>query len=306
MLTGSLALAFPTVNVIGKIVSMVWEESKILMGISTGKIYIFDCSNGAMSEEDFERSGEELVSFLCFPAKQMRLAIFKSGLLITEKGKMIRMQGSRITEEDLIITSATIHESGALFITSQKGDGLLIFDLNSDRELLIDGITSIGTNVQNISVNYDGNLIALILKDKSIRIIDCNMNFGTESAQVRPRHKLQDVVNRWSWSRAGFSHDGELIWGTFASKDKHQIYIWDAKSGALVKVLEGPKEVLVMAAWNPKRPNIITCGAFGTLFRWVPDYPLKWSPLVPGLEEIEENVIYEEREDEFDFVTIDD
>jgi COMPASS component SWD1 len=61
-----------------------------------------------------------------------------------------------------------------------------------------------------------------------------------------------------------------------------------------------------MAAWNPKRPNIITCGAFGTLFRWVPDYPLKWSPLVPGLEEIEENVIYEEREDEFDFVTIDD
>ncbi|KAG8743164.1 chromatin binding protein, partial [Ceratobasidium sp. 428] len=80
----------------------------------------------------------------------------------------------------------------------------------------------------------------------------------------------------------------------------HTVYIWDRSSGALIKILEGPTEPLVDADWHPFRPMMCSVASSGLIHIWKTTYSENWSAFAPGFEELEENVEYQEREDEFD------
>jgi COMPASS component SWD1 len=41
----------------------------------------------------------------------------------------------------------------------------------------------------------------------------------------------------------------------------------------------------------------------GSIHLWTRTYPDNWAAFAPGFEELEENVEYDEREDEFDIVS---
>lgn len=114
-------------------------------------------------------------------------------------------------------------------------------------------------------------------------------------------HKFQDVVNRLLWNHCAFSSTGEYM---LASTYKnHDIYIWERTVGSLVKILEGPKEELGVVEWHPKatRPLVAAVGLeTGEIFVWQNEVTQQWSALAPDFEEVEENVEYVEREDEFD------
>lgn len=117
--------------------------------------------------------------------------------------------------------------------------------------------------------------------------------------KIQVEHKFQDVVNRLSWNHVAFSSTGEFVTAsTFMNPD---IYVWERSHGSLVKILEGPREELGVVEWHPTRPLVVACGLeSGCIYTWSIVTPQKWSALAPDFGEVEENVEYIEREDEFD------
>ncbi|KAK0565708.1 chromatin binding protein [Tilletia horrida] len=120
-------------------------------------------------------------------------------------------------------------------------------------------------------------------------------------ALLLPVHKLIDLVNRTPWNGIGWSGDGgEYVYAGAAHKASHNIYIWDAATGTLEKVLQGPKDPLVDVDWHPTRPVIASVCSTGAIHFWFSKSEEAWSAYAPQFEELEENVQYEEREEEFD------
>lgn len=56
--------------------------------------------------------------------------------------------------------------------------------------------------------------------------------------------------------------------------------------------------------WHPTKPVIASVATSGAIYLWQTTYPDYWAAFAPGFEELEENVEYDEREDEFDIVSL--
>ncbi|KAL8913269.1 MAG: hypothetical protein Q9171_001916 [Xanthocarpia ochracea] len=126
-----------------------------------------------------------------------------------------------------------------------------------------------------------------------------------DTVKIEVEHKFQDVVNRLSWNHVAFSSTGDYVAAsTFMN---HDIYVWERGHGSLVKILEGPKEELGVIEWHPHRPFVAACGIeTGRVYLWSIITPQRWSALAPDFAEVEENVEYVEREDEFDIHPIEE
>jgi COMPASS component SWD1 len=120
------------------------------------------------------------------------------------------------------------------------------------------------------------------------------------NVEILPSHKFQDLVNRTPWRGIGFSGDGEYVYGGAAHKVAHNIYIWDRGAGVLDKILQGPRDSLIGVDWHPTRPMLASVSNTGSVNLWFTPPTESWSAYAPGFEELEENIVYEEREDEFD------
>lgn len=71
--------------------------------------------------------------------------------------------------------------------------------------------------------------------------------------------------------------------------------------GSLIKILEGSNEELIDVKWNYNRCKIGSIGLdSGVIYIWLVQFPQKWSALAPDFVEVEENIDYIEKEDEFD------
>ena len=80
-----------------------------------------------------------------------------------------------------------------------------------------------------------------------------------------------------------------------------ELYLWETSSATLVRVFEGAEEELFELAWDYHRMTIASTGyESGDVYLWTLVVPPKWSALAPDFEEIEENIEYLEKEDEFD------
>jgi len=127
---------------------------------------------------------------------------------------------------------------------------------------------------------------------------DPNTNWDTLKLEVE--HKYQDLVNRLSWNYVSLSSGG-ADYVTASTYMNHDIYVWERTDGSLVKILDGPKEELSAVEWHPHRPFVAAVGLdTGRVYLWSIVAPQKWSALAPDFVEVEENVEYVEREDEFD------
>lgn len=118
--------------------------------------------------------------------------------------------------------------------------------------------------------------------------------------QFEVEHKFQDVVNRLQWNAVSVSPTAEYVLAS-TYEAAHDIYMWETSMGSLVKIYEGPKEELVDVEWHPSRPVIAATGLdSGKIYMWTSIVPQRWSALAPDFVEVEENIEYQEREDEFD------
>lgn len=89
---------------------------------------------------------------------------------------------------------------------------------------------------------HTSNLI-LNSTDRALRVLTASPQTGA----LAPIHRFQDLVNRTPWHAVGFSGDGEYVFGGAGHKMSHNVFVWDREAGALIKVLEGPKESLMDA-----------------------------------------------------------
>lgn len=123
-----------------------------------------------------------------------------------------------------------------------------------------------------------------------------------EDDELETEHKFQDIVNRLQWHAACFSGNSEY---TAAStyQSANDIYIWERQRGSLVKILEGPREELVDVGWHPTQVLAAGVGIeSGAIYLWGVRSVEKWGSFAPDFKELEENIEYEEKEDEFDIL----
>lgn len=56
--------------------------------------------------------------------------------------------------------------------------------------------------------------------------------------------------------------------------------------------------------WHPIRPVIASVSTYGNIHIWATSRDENWSAFAPDFIELEENLEYEEKEDEFDVVSV--
>ncbi|KAL3471987.1 WD domain protein [Aspergillus californicus] len=152
------------------------------------------------------------------------------------------------------------------------------------------------SNGRDLLINSSDRVVrTIVMPDLS----QLGIELSQANIKLQVEHKFQDVVNRLSWNHVAFSSTGEFVTAsTFMNPD---IYVWERSHGSLVKILEGPREELGVVEWHPTRPLVVACGLeSGCIYTWSIVTPQKWSALAPDFGEVEENVEYVEREDEFD------
>ncbi|CAO3590637.1 unnamed protein product [Absidia cylindrospora] len=152
------------------------------------------------------------------------------------------------------------------------------------------------TSIKGIQWSNNGRDILINANDRSLRLYRLDEHDGIPVLQ----NKFQDLVNRVQWNQTCFSSDGEYVIGGSGHKAEHNIYIWDKKMGSLVKILEGPNEPLDDLTWHPDRPIIGSVSSYGNIYLWTTKHEENWSAFAPDFTELEENLEYEEKEDEFD------
>lgn len=167
------------------------------------------------------------------------------------------------------------------------------------------------SHIKQIAVTEKNYKIFINCSDRIIRQLSIAEEFvndtpkwlKTRDEEFEIEHKYQDVVNRLQWNSVTTNHNGDYLIASTYGSGAHDIYMWETTMGSLIKVLEGPKEELFDIDWNDKRCCIGANGLdSGYIYLWTNIIPQKWSALAPDFVEVEENVEYEEREDEFDIL----
>ncbi|KAG6867751.1 hypothetical protein C0993_011631 [Termitomyces sp. T159_Od127] len=119
--------------------------------------------------------------------------------------------------------------------------------------------------------------------------------------ELEPTHRFHDPINKTGWYGMSYSPDGEWLAGGATDTASHKIYIWDiSNDGQFASALDGGREPLVDIHWHPLKSLIVSTTKEGNVLLWHSPNPERWGAFAGGFEEVDENVEYEEREDEFD------
>ena len=176
---------------------------------------------------------------------------------------------------------------GTLLMWSTRGDLIKSWKLTSGS---IKGISLSSTAPPYIVTNSTDRVIRTVALPSA------------DDQDLETEHKFQDIVNRLQWHAACFSGNSEYI-AASTYQSANDIYIWERQRGSLVKILEGPKEELVDIGWHPSQVLAAGVGVeTGAIYLWGVRSVEKWGSFAPDFKELEENVEYAEREDEFDIL----
>ncbi|KAI8079092.1 WD domain-containing protein [Gilbertella persicaria] len=204
------------------------------------------------------------------------------------------------TKISFYVTAVIWNKTGNRIYTGTSKGHLNIIDVESNKIVYSTRIAN--TTIKNIQLSRNGRDMLINANDRVIRYYRIDEKEGIPELC----NKFQDLVNRIQWSQSCFSADGEFVIGGSGHRAEHNIYIWDKNMGNLVKILEGPKEPLDDIAWHPVRPIIGSVSSFGNIYIWTSKHEENWSAFAPDFIELEENLEYEEKEDEFDVVPEDE
>ncbi|KKA26283.1 hypothetical protein TD95_000084 [Thielaviopsis punctulata] len=206
-------------------------------------------------------------------------------------------------KEDLKqMTTAMIFTANGCHILAGTNKGRLNLIDTATREIIYTEKVCSGA-ITTLKITSSGKDLLVNSQDRIIRTFKLpnltSENLDIDTIQLPLEHKFQDVVNKLSWNHVTFSATGEYV--AASTYNNHELYIWERGHGSLVRMLEGPKEEQGTIEWHPHRAMLAACGLeTGRIYIWSVTSPQKWSALAPDFAEVEENVEYIEREDEFD------
>ncbi|CCK68987.1 COMPASS subunit protein SWD1 KNAG_0B05540 [Huiozyma naganishii CBS 8797] len=163
------------------------------------------------------------------------------------------------------------------------------------------------SNIKHVVICENGDRMAINCSDRTIRQYSLHLEAESSTTirvEMELEHRYQDVINKLQWNCIIFSNkSGDYLVASPHGSSTHELYLWETHSGSLVRVLEGAEEELMDIDWNFYTMSIASIGfESGDIYVWSLIVPPKWSALAPDFEEVEENIEYLEKEDEFDQV----
>ena len=209
------------------------------------------------------------------------------------------------TDAQGYVLVCTVHPKhhNIVFTGSSKG-WLNVYLLNDGgskncKRLLTTRLCS--SNIKHIAISPNGEKLAVNCSDRVIRQYTLRLE-EDHSVELELEHKYQDVINKLQWNSIQFSNNsGDYLVAAPHGSSSRELYLWETSSATLVRVFEGAEEELFELAWDYHRMTIASTGyESGDVYLWTLVVPPKWSALAPDFEEIEENIEYLEKEDEFD------
>ncbi|TPX19057.1 uncharacterized protein E0L32_011218 [Thyridium curvatum] len=200
------------------------------------------------------------------------------------------------------MTTVTIYTSTGDHILAGTSKGWINIIDSSTLEVIFSRKVCTGI-ITTLRLTQSGKVLLMNAQDRIIRTLHVpNLaapDLDPDTIQLPEEHKFQDVVNKLSWNHVTFSATGEYV--AASTYNNHELYIWERGHGSLVRMLEGPKEEQGVIEWHPHKALLAACGLeTGRINIWSVTSPQKWSALAPDFVEVEENVQYQEKEDEFD------
>lgn len=201
----------------------------------------------------------------------------------------------------LVCTVHTKHPD--IIITGTSKGWLNFYKFHSiSQSECIHSLKITSSNIKHVIISQDGGRLAINCSDRTIRQYEIHVNNETSTVELNLEHKYQDVINKLQWNCILFSNNSaEYLVASTHGSSAHELYIWETTSGTLVRVLEGVEEELIDITWDFYSMSIVSNGfESGNVYIWSVVVPPKWSALAPDFEEVEENVDYLEKEDEFD------
>lgn len=202
-----------------------------------------------------------------------------------------------------LTTIFTPDEAGSFIFAGTSKGWINVFDLETHTQ--VRSVKVANANIKNVVISPNGRKLAVNSSDRIIRQFSLPdiINTPPEDWEFEVEHKYQDVVNRLQWNTVAFNHNGDFLCASTFGQLSQDLYVWETSLGSLIKILEGSSEELVDLKWNYPRCMIGSTGLdSGTVYLWLVPFPQKWSALAPDFVEIEENIEYEEKEDEFDII----
>ncbi|KAM0791350.1 hypothetical protein ACM66B_005818 [Microbotryomycetes sp. NB124-2] len=215
-------------------------------------------------------------------------------------------------------TVARFNHTGDLIYTGTSTGYIHIFDVQT-KSFLWREQTGTVSAIQHMEFDKTGRTLITNSNDRFLRVFPLTVSppeidsefEATEKVDPPPprpprvpyfalEHKFQDLIGRTNFNGCGFSRDGDYIIAGAGHKATHNVYMWDRDTGGLVKILEGPKDPLEDLEWHPTKSLLVSVSSLGFIHIWTTVVSENWSAYAPGFVELDENLEYEEREDEFD------
>ncbi|KAL1871307.1 hypothetical protein VTK73DRAFT_2139 [Phialemonium thermophilum] len=303
--------------------SLSWSRcGRYLLSACQGwKAILWDLSDGSRYREVRFRAPVYGAELHPWNHHQFAVALFEEQPLLVDVTEPIdvRYVLPSVPKRALVETDAALKEKQAkedarhmttAIVYTATGDHILA-GTNKGRLNIIDAKTReiiyfekiSGGIVTTLRLTESGKDLLVNSQDRIIRTFHIpNLSapdLDPDTIQIPLEHKFQDVVNRLSWNHVAFSSTGEYV--AASTYNNHELYIWERGHGSLVRMLEGPKEEQGVIEWHPHKALLAACGLeTGRINIWSVTSPQRWSALAPDFVEVEENVEYIEKEDEFD------
>ncbi|KAK7684785.1 hypothetical protein QCA50_012028 [Cerrena zonata] len=220
--------------------------------------------------------------------------------------KIHKLGTTPLNEEDMgkhVTLVVIFTPGGGEFIFSGTSKGWINIFRTEDLKM-VHSFKIANSNIKTLMILMNGRKLAVNSSDRIIRQINLpDLANENEEWEFEVEHKYQDVVNKLQWNTVSFNHNAEFLVASTFGQSLQDLYVWETSLGSLIKILEGSPEELIDVKWNYYRCMIGSTGLdSGTVYLWLIKFPQKWSALAPDFVEIEENIEYEEKEDEFDII----
>ncbi|KAJ3396829.1 chromatin binding protein [Lobulomyces angularis] len=287
--------------------SLTWHKNGryLLTAGSDYKVFLFDFQLNARMEIDFEAplscaffhiDRDDLIVACPIYDTPVAICLSRNDL----KHKRVKFTGLPASDKKTVYCGCFSNKyPNTLYLGSNKG---LLFTVNVETTEVIETCRATGgASIKSIKQSNCGNYLLINCSDRILRLLSVG---GDSGELVENLVKYMDSVERCQWMGCDFSSSGDYVIGAAAQKNSHKIYIWDMQMGNLVKMLQGPMESILDLAWHPCRPLIASVSEYSGIYIWTVTVSENWSAFAPDFREIEENLEYQEKEDEFDNVPI--
>lgn len=204
-----------------------------------------------------------------------------------------------------MITTASFDGTGQHIYLGNTSSLILIVDTKSLKMLTAFKVgTASGANaIKNLAFSTNNQLVLVNASDRIIRTYRQStiLAYDLKNRIIQsPMQTFQDAVTRSIWKRCRFSGDDQYVCA--ASMNQYKLYIWETVNGCLVRILhDGIRNGRTLdVSWHPINNSIIVSICSGIVSIWTQNHVYSVSQFLPGFTEIDTNIIYEERESEFD------